>query len=91
MGVANDHRLAAPQWQASQGRLVAHALGQTNCIDHGALIVRVGQIATAAQRRADAVAVDSDDGLEPGRRIDGQVQRLSTSALHESEHRPAPE
>ena len=74
MGIADDHRLAAAQWQAGQGRLVGHALGQADGVGHGAVVIRVGQVTTAAQCRAQALVMDGDHRLEPGERIDTQVQ-----------------
>ena len=90
MGRTNDHRLAATHRQPSERSLVAHALGQANGIDHGTFIVGVGQITTAPQRRPETTVVDGDHRLQPGDRVDTEVQRLKTSALHESEHRTAP-
>jgi hypothetical protein len=35
--------------------------------------------------------MNGNDRLQPGDRVDAQVQRFKASALHESEHRKAPE
>jgi hypothetical protein len=35
--------------------------------------------------------MDGNDRLQPGDRVDAQVQRFKASALHESEHCRAPE
>ncbi|MNG02225.1 hypothetical protein D3C84_852430 [compost metagenome] len=89
--VANDHRLAATQWQASQRGFVAHALGQAYGIDHGAVIVWVGQVTTAAHGRSQVFAVNGDHRFQTGWRVDAQVQRLRASALHQREHQRAPQ
>ncbi|MCY1423351.1 hypothetical protein D9M71_390600 [compost metagenome] len=90
MGVANDHRLAAAQRQPCQGGLVAHALGQADGVDHGAVVVRVGQVATASHGRPQVFAMNGDYRFQAGRRVDAQVQRLRAGALHESKHQRAP-
>ncbi|MNH05365.1 hypothetical protein D3C79_646860 [compost metagenome] len=90
MRVAHDHRLAAPQWQAGQRRLVAHALGQADGVGHGAFIIGIRQVAATAHGRAQLLAVDSHHGLQAGGRVGEQVQRLGTGALHQREHRQAP-
>jgi len=91
VGRAQDHRGAAAYRQARQCGLVAHALGQARGIGHGAFIVGVGQIATAAESRPQAAVMDGDDRLQPGDRVDAQVQRFKAGAVHESKHRQAPE
>ncbi|MNS60245.1 hypothetical protein D3C72_932320 [compost metagenome] len=91
MGVANDHRFAAAQWQARQCRLVAHALGQAYGVDHGAVVVWIGQVSTAAHGRAQVFAVNGDHRFQAGCRVDAQVQRLRASTLHEREHQRAPQ
>jgi hypothetical protein len=35
--------------------------------------------------------MNGNDRLQPGDRVDAQMQRFKASALHESEHRKAPE
>lgn len=91
MGRANDHGGAAALGQAGQRRLVAHALGQARGIGHGTGIVGIGQITTTAQGRPQAVVVDGDHCFQPGRGVDTQMQRFKAGAVHESEHRRAPE
>jgi hypothetical protein len=88
---ANDHRRATAHRQTGQGGFVAHALGQARGIGHGALVVGVSEVATAAQGGPEAAVMDGDDRLQPGDRIDAQVQRFKAGAVHERKHRQAPE
>lgn len=88
---ADNHRRAAAHRQASQGGLVAHALGQARGIRHGTFVVGVGEVATATQGGPETAVVDGDDRLQPGNRVDAQVQRFKAGAVHESKHRQAPE
>ena len=91
MGRANDHRHAAALGKPGQGRLVAHALGQAHGILHGTFVVGVGKVTTTTQGRPQSAVMNGNDRLQPGDRVDAQVQRFKASALHESEHRQAPE
>ena len=73
-----------------QRRLVAHAFGQTQGILDGALLVDVAQVAAAPQRRPQAAVVNGNNGLEPGLRVLGEVQRLQPGGFHHGEHAVAP-
>ena len=88
---AQDHCRAAAHWQSGESGLVAHALGQARGIGHGTFVVGVGEITTAAKGRAEAAVMNGDDRLQPGDRVDAQVQRFKAGAVHESKHRQAPE
>ncbi len=87
----DDHRSPAAYLQAGQGGFVAHALGQTRGIRHGTFIVGVREITATAQGRPQAAVVNGDDRLQPGDRVDTQVQRLKAGAVHKRKHRRAPE
>ncbi len=88
---AKDHCRATAHRQPGQGGLVAHALGQARGIGHGTFVVGVSEVATAAQGGPEAAVMDGDDRLQPGDRIDAQVQRFKAGAVHERKHRQAPE
>jgi hypothetical protein len=90
MGRAHDHRAAAAHRQTGQGGLVAHALGQARGIGHSAFVIGVGEITTTTQGWAQAAVVDGYDRLQPGHRVDAQVQRFKAGAVHESKHRRLP-
>jgi hypothetical protein len=62
--VADDHRLAATQRQARQGRLVGHAARQAQHIAQRLLVRGVVPHAAAAQGRAEGTVVDGDDGFQ---------------------------
>ncbi|MNE03299.1 hypothetical protein D3C80_957950 [compost metagenome] len=62
--VADDHRLAAAQWQVGQRRLVGHAARQAQHVAQRFLVAGVGPHAAAAEGRTQGGVVDGDDGLE---------------------------
>lgn len=91
MSGTQDHGGATAHRQTGQGSLVAHALGQARGIRHGTFVVGIGEVATAAEGGPQAAVVDGNDRLQPGDRVDAQVQRFKAGAVHESKHRQAPE
>ncbi|MNK57988.1 hypothetical protein D3C87_770560 [compost metagenome] len=91
MGRAHDHRHAAALGQAGQRCLVAHALGKAHSILDRRFVIGVGKVTTTTQGRPQPAVMNGNDRLQPGDRVNAQMQRFKASALHESEHRKAPE
>ncbi|MNC28277.1 hypothetical protein D3C75_764760 [compost metagenome] len=83
---ADDHRLAAAEGQAGQRGLVAHAAGQAHGVARRALLVGIGQIATAAEGRTEVGVVNGDDRAQPRLRVAGQMQLLDARGFHGGEH-----
>ncbi|MNP09119.1 hypothetical protein D3C76_1012110 [compost metagenome] len=91
MDGANNHRHAAALGQPGQRRLIAHALGKAHGILDRRFVAGIGKVSTATQGRPETAVMNGNDRLQPGGRVDAQMQRFKASALHESEHRRAPE
>lgn len=91
MDRANNHRHAAALSKSGQSRLVAHALGEAHGVLDCGFVAGVGKVTTTAQGRPQATVMNGNHRLQPGDRVYAQVQRFKASALHESEHRRAPE